>query len=90
MASPARKTPAKTKLSARRQAAGLSQVELAEKTGLALRTVQRIDQGRMSNPPVRYLSNLALALGCELEEICEDEWLGWTVFDERASRPGEP
>jgi hypothetical protein len=41
----------------------------------------------MTNPPIRYLTNIALALGVPPDQICEREWLERTVFDERAKVP---
>ena len=28
----------------------------------------------MPNPPLRYLVNLSIVLGCELDDLIEDEW----------------
>ena len=44
----------------------------------------------MTNPPIRYLTNIAAALHCPLETICEHEWIDWTVFDARAPKPPKP
>jgi hypothetical protein len=31
----------------------------------------------MLNPPLRYLVNLSIVLGCELDDLIEDEWREW-------------
>jgi transcriptional regulator with XRE-family HTH domain len=53
------------------------QEEMAERTGIPLRTYQRLESGELTNPPIRYLVNCALALTLELDEVCEPEWLEW-------------
>lgn len=78
----------RTRLGRSRVAAGITQERLAEVTGIPLATYRRLERGQLDNPPIRYLSNIALALDVDLEEICEDEWLWWTVF--RDGQPAEP
>jgi transcriptional regulator with XRE-family HTH domain len=56
----------------------IKQEAMAEQTGIPLRTYQRLEAGKITNPPIRYLVNCAIVLGVELEEICEPEWLRWT------------
>lgn len=69
----------------------ISQGWLASATGLSERTLQRLEAGVVENPPLRYLVNCAIALGVELEELIEDEWKEWMVFDVRgAARPPAP
>lgn len=87
MARKPRSTPPKTKISQLRQEAGFSQAELADRAGIPLRTVQRLEQGRMDNPPIRYLTNIAFALGCQLRDVIDDEWRQWTVFDQSKPKP---
>jgi hypothetical protein len=53
-----------------------------------LHTIQRLERGEIGNPPIRYLVNLAEVLECRLVDVCEDEWIKWTVLD--ASAPGPP
>lgn len=79
-----------TRLAALRIAKGVSQSQLAEWTGLSRSTIQRLEAGEMQNPPVRYLTNCALALGAELADVIETGWREWMPFDPapRASRPG--
>lgn len=53
---------------------------MAERTGIPLRTYQRLEAGMIPNPPIRYLVNCAIVLEVELEAVCEPEWLRWTQF----------
>lgn len=55
---------------------GLTQEELAEKTGLSVRTIQRIENGEV-DPRTYTLSALANALGVDLEEFTS------TIAEER-------
>ena len=82
----ARRQP-RTKIAARRRGTGLSQKRLSELSGIPLRTIQRLERGNLDNPPIRYLVNLAEVFECRLEDVCEEEWLAWTVFDASASEP---
>jgi transcriptional regulator with XRE-family HTH domain len=86
MARPSRQPP-RSKIAARRLEAELSQKELSELSGLSMRTVQRLDAGELQNPPIRYLVNIALVLDTPVLDICEDEWLKWTVLDASAAKP---
>jgi transcriptional regulator with XRE-family HTH domain len=76
---PPGRTP-KSRLYEGRQAVGLSQRELAKRTGLSLRTLQRIERLEVDNPPIRYLTNLAIVLDCELEDLIEPAWREWKDF----------
>jgi transcriptional regulator with XRE-family HTH domain len=78
----------RTRVARTRVAAGITQEKLAEVTGIPLATYRRLERGQLDNPPIRYLSNIALVLNVDLDEICEDDWLWWTVF--RDGQPGEP
>jgi transcriptional regulator with XRE-family HTH domain len=49
-----------------RQAAGLSQTDLARQAGLSQRAVSAIENGEIANPGVYTLDNLATALGLPL------------------------
>ena len=77
---PPRATP-KSRLYERRRAAKLSQRELAKRAGISLRTLQRIERLEIDNPPIRYLTNCAIVLGCELEGLIEPAWREWKAFD---------
>ncbi len=57
-----------------RIAGGWTQEDLAKRAGISLRTLQRIETRETSNPPIRYLGNLAIALGCEIEDLIEPAW----------------
>lgn len=65
------------KLKEMRQAKGLSQNQLAEKTGLNVRTLQHYEQ---ENSPKMFdharldtMLKCAIALGCKLEDIIDDK-----------------
>ena len=50
------------RLSARRQAAGLSQAQLSELSGVSVGSIQRIERAE-GNPSLKTVSQLAAALG---------------------------
>jgi transcriptional regulator with XRE-family HTH domain len=58
----------------------IKQEAMSERAGIPLRTYQRLEAGKIPNPPIRYLVNCAIVLGVELEDVCEPEWLRWTKF----------
>lgn len=70
-----------TRLRQAREARGVSQEQLAKVTGLSLSTVQRLERGRMNNPPYRYLVNCAMALEVKVDDLIEDEWREWLPLD---------
>lgn len=80
----------RTRLAALRVSRRVSQSDLAEVTGLSLRTIQRLESGEIDNPPLRYLVNLAIALGVPFDELVEDQWREWTEFSAYAPRPPSP
>ena len=49
--------------------------------GLSLRTLQRLEAGRLNNPPYRYLVNCAQALEVKVEDLIEEEWRAWLQLD---------
>lgn len=64
--------PAANKIKYHRERCGFSQTELAERAGVSLRTVQRIESGQ--NIPRGYtLTVLAQALELEIHELTEDQ-----------------
>jgi transcriptional regulator with XRE-family HTH domain len=79
--------PPRSKIAARRLELELSQKELSELSGLSMSTIQRLDWGQTENPPIRHLVNIALVLDVPVLDICEDEWLKWTVLDDGAPKP---
>ena len=84
-----------TRLARLRTKRGMSQMELAKATGISIATLRRLERGRMANPPLRYLSNCAIVLDVELEELIEDSWRSGCPWRERSrhethSRFGSP
>jgi len=72
--------PARSLLYERRRAVGLSQRALADRAGLSLRTLQRIERLEIDNPTIRYLTNCAIVLGCKIEDLIEPAWREWKEF----------
>lgn len=62
---------ARTNLQKKRQEAGLSQRQLAEKAGLSLRTLQHYEIGDkdIRKAAIETVLALAEALGCDINEI---------------------
>lgn len=62
------------KLKAWRQAKGLSQSQLAEKTGINLRTIQHYEQGSKNFDHARIdtIMRVCVALDCRLDDILEN------------------
>lgn len=62
------------KLKEMRQAKGLSQSKLAEKTGLNIRTIQHYEQGSKNFDHARIdtILKCCIALGCRMEDIIEN------------------
>jgi transcriptional regulator with XRE-family HTH domain len=84
---------AQTKLAEWRLRRGLSQAELARAVGLPRTTYWRLETGRVRDPKLRPLTNLAIAiaLGCPngVHDLIEDAWRGWYPFD-RSTAPEPP
>lgn len=61
------------KLKARREAAGISQAELAKKTGISVRVIQNYEQGTRPLNGARAITvyQLAKALGCTVEDLLD-------------------
>ena len=81
-------TKGQTRLAKMRVARGMTQREVWEATGISRTTHLRLERGGFENPPVRALSNCAIVLGCELEELIEPEWRDWLDFG--AGAPEKP
>ena len=64
----------RTRIARARLAANLSQEELAERSGLAPRTIERLDRGELDNPGIRHIVRLAAVLDCPAEQLIEDAW----------------
>lgn len=75
-----------TRLRASRKAAGLSQEELADRSGLSVRAVKNIEQGRTQRPYRVSLNRLADALG--LGETARAESLAAVTRRVLATDPG--
>lgn len=62
---------AQTNLQKKRQEAGLSQSQLAEKSGVSLRTLQHYEIGdkNIRKAAVETVIALAEAIGCDIKEI---------------------
>lgn len=65
---------ARTKLKALRVASGLTQLEVATRAGLNLRTYQYYEQGNkpIEGAKLEVLLKICLALNCKLDEIIDD------------------
>jgi transcriptional regulator with XRE-family HTH domain len=67
--------PPETWLARYRREAAVDQAELARATGISERTLQRLERGDNTNPPIRYLVSCAAALGLDdWHLLLEDEW----------------
>ena len=77
----------RTQLAALRQKLGVSQQDMSWATGLSVATYQRLERGEITNPPLRYLVNCAIALEVDLDQVIEAEWRQWRRFSARATDP---
>lgn len=66
-----------TRLNYIRRSQGVSQNELSAVTGISQRTLSRLENGELTNPPLRYLVNCAKALGVPWQELIEPAWEEW-------------
>lgn len=66
---------------------GYTQADMVRLTGMAKKTYQRLERGQVDNPPIRYLVNCAKVLHCRVTDLCDPQWLEWTVFDVSAPAP---
>ena len=66
-----------TKLKERRLIEGLSQSELAEKSGVSFRMIQQYEQGQqpMDKAEIGTILRLSVALGCAVYDILETDEL---------------
>jgi transcriptional regulator with XRE-family HTH domain len=64
--------PLKDKLREERRRAALTQGELAEKAGVGINTIVRIETGEVPEPRVSTLRKLAHALGTEPRDLLGD------------------
>ena len=72
-----------------RERAGLTQVELAHKAGLARDSIQKLEHGKWKDVGIGVLVDIAAALGCSLEELAEISTDRASVFvDKFLAGPG--
>jgi transcriptional regulator with XRE-family HTH domain len=64
--------PLKEKLREERRRAALTQGELAERAGVGINTIVRIETGEISEPRVSTLRKLANALRVETRDLLDD------------------
>ena len=64
--------PLKEKLKEERRRAALTQGELAERAGVGINTIVRIETGEISEPRVSTLRKLANALCVETRDLLDD------------------
>jgi transcriptional regulator with XRE-family HTH domain len=64
--------PIKEKLRDARRRAAFTQGELADKSGVGITTITRIESGHITEPRVSTLRKLAAALGIEPRDLLDD------------------
>jgi transcriptional regulator with XRE-family HTH domain len=64
--------PLKERLREERRRAALTQGELAERAGVGINTIVRIETGEITDPRVSTLRKLARALGLEARDLLTD------------------
>lgn len=70
---------------------GVTQADLAKAVGVSLKTIERLEAGKLRDPGVRLLNNCAMALGLKLEQLIEPRYREWNVFDPKnAAAPPDP
>lgn len=77
-----------TRLAEVRRSRGISQDRLAALIGISGTTYREIETGRNLNPPIGYLANRTLVLGCELEELIDPRYRAW--YRRHPGMPGPP
>ncbi|HEY8338394.1 MAG TPA: helix-turn-helix transcriptional regulator [Egibacteraceae bacterium] len=81
---------ATTRLAVWRLRRGVTQRRLAEATGIPLTTYRRLERGELSDPSLRALVNCALALGVDVTDLLEEDWLRWRAPDDERPEPPSP
>lgn len=76
---PLEQTQARTPLARMRLKRGVTQKQMWEATGISRSAYMRMERGTHPNPPIRYVANCAIALGCDIEDLIQDEWREWWV-----------
>lgn len=69
---------------------GVSQAALADAVGVSLKTIERLEAGRIRDPGIRLLSNCAIALNVKLEELIHPAWREWLDVDDGHPEPPDP
>jgi transcriptional regulator with XRE-family HTH domain len=78
------RSTSQTRLGRLRVEAGLTQADMAERTGLSASDYWRLEHNRSPHAvSLRALVNCALVLGVEVDELIEDEWREWYPFAQR-------
>jgi hypothetical protein len=49
-----------------------------------------LERGEAENPKLSHLVNCSIALGLELANVLEDEWLEWLSLQKIAASPPNP
>ena len=84
-------TKVQTRLAERRVKQGMTRQEMWQRTGISRTSYLRLERkDGYRNPPLRYLSNCAIVLGCELEDLVEPKWRTWELFDHARPAPANP
>jgi transcriptional regulator with XRE-family HTH domain len=79
-----------TRLSRARLRAGVSQEELAEAVGVSVKTIHRLERKwkhPKSDPGIRLLHNISVALDVPLLALCEPSWLTWNNLNGETPEP---
>ena len=77
-ARPDQQAKIRTRLGRWRVERGITQEDLAAAIGISHTTYRELETGAMENPPLRYLTNAAIALDVPLSELIEPTWQEWT------------
>ena len=78
----------RTRLAYWRARRNVSQRSLAARTGLSEKTIERLDQGRVTNPNVRHLLAIAHVLRVPLVELIDEDWrLFWVAGKQLRADP---
>ena len=85
---PLKQTQVRTRLAQRRLEVGVTQRQMWEALAVSRATYVRLEQGRTANPSLRLLQNCAIALGCQLDDLIEDEWREW--YTQEGYAPTQP
>lgn len=68
----------------------MSQAELAGAVGVSIKKINRLERDwakPSTDPSIRLLHNISVALDVPLLQLCEPSWLTWNTFGGRAPEP---